>query len=412
MQKTRRLLLILPVAMGLALVATALSGFLHQRAVRAALLRHQSDAILSMVRRQLFTRGRLNVESVKGFSEELRGEGVLCLAFFTCAGDAPALAAAGDCYATTVEMRRIVKESAASEVVDLGDRARIIRRRPSRREPGAVEQSPEICTLIEFEPRLIADLEAGAMRTLGIGGAASLALIVIALVAGRIWARADRLHAQLERDRRLAALGEMAAVLSHELRNPLTSMIGHTQLLAESLAEGGAPRAKADRVVSETIRMRDLTEDLLRFVRANRIERSDVDPAAILREAAETADAKAFILRTDGAPPRWPLDPNLVRQMLSNLLRNACQAAPEGRPAEATAAVVRDRLVYVVRDFGSGLQSGEAELVFEPFHTTRVRGTGLGLAVARRVAELHGGTISAENHPEGGAVFRVELPRG
>jgi two-component system sensor histidine kinase HydH len=411
-QKARRLLLILPVAMGLALVTMALSGVLHQRAVREALLGNQSDAILAIVRRQFFTRGRLNIEGVTGMNEDLRDSGVTCVALFACAGDAPALFTTGDCPGSVGEMRRIVAASGTSDVIDLGTRARIIRRRHPRRASASTETAQEVCTLIEFEPRLITGLEAGAMRTLGIGVAASLALIVIAIVAGRSWARADKLHEQLERDRRLAMLGEMAAVLSHELRNPLTTMIGHTKLLAESLAEGSAQRAKADRVVSETIRMRDLTEDLLRFVRANRIERAVADPTAILREAAETVDASAITLCTAGAPSQWSLDASLIRQMLTNILRNARQATPEGRNIEAAISAERKRLIFSIRDFGAGLKAGDEQRIFEPFHTTRVRGTGLGLAVARRVAELHGGTISAANHPEGGAVFRVELPRG
>jgi two-component system sensor histidine kinase HydH len=365
-----------------------------------------------MVRRQFFRHGRLSFEDVASISEELGNEGVSCLALFPCAGETPALVVTGDCPDPVGEMRRVVADAGASEVLDLGNRARIIRRRRPRRASAATEPAQEVCTLIEFEPRLITGLEAGAMRTLGIGVAASLALIVIAIVAGRSLARADKLREQLERDRRLAMLGEMAAVLSHELRNPLTTMIGHTKLLAESLAEGSAQRAKADRVVSETIRMRDLTEDLLRFVRADRIERSVADPCVVLREAAETVDASSFALRTEGAPPRWSLDVNLVRQMLTNILRNARQATPEGRATEAAIMVEHNSLIFSVRDFGAGLKTGDEQRIFEPFHTTRVRGTGLGLAVARRVAELHGGTISAANHPEGGAVFRVELPRG
>jgi two-component system sensor histidine kinase HydH len=68
-------------------------------------------------------------------------------------------------------------------------------------------------------------------------------------------------------------------------------------------------------------------------------------------------------------------------------------------------------LAYEVRDFGEGIPGGEEEQIFEPFHTTRVRGTGLGLAVARRIAEQHGGSVTAGNHPEGGAVFRLRIPR-
>src|SRR5262249_58072674 len=94
-----------------------------------------------------------------------------------------------------------------------------------------------------------------------------------------------------------------------------------------------------------------------------------------------------------------------------NLRRNAVQASPPDHPPEARVALENGGLVFTVRDFGVGLPDGKAERIFDPFFTTRTSGTGLGLAVARRIAELHGGRIVAANGVGGGALFRVELPR-
>jgi two-component system sensor histidine kinase HydH len=114
---------------------------------------------------------------------------------------------------------------------------------------------------------------------------------------------------------------------------------------------------------------------------------------------------------TSGAPESWPLDRNKLRQALANLIRNACQIVGDGPPPVAAVSVEGDLLVFTVRDFGPGIDAENRERIFEPFFTTRTQGTGLGLPVAKRIAELHGGTISADSHPDGGAVFRISIPR-
>ena len=97
--------------------------------------------------------------------------------------------------------------------------------------------------------------------------------------------------------------------------------------------------------------------------------------------------------------------------VLVNLLRNAVQAAPQGPPPQALAALENGSLVFTIRDFGPGLPEGQEERIFDPFFTTRTTGTGLGLPVARRIVEMHGGHLHATNAPGGGALFRIELPR-
>ncbi len=99
-----------------------------------------------------------------------------------------------------------------------------------------------------------------------------------------------------------------------------------------------------------------------------------------------------------------------MRQALTNVLRNARQVSPEGARPEASVVREEGALVFAVRDFGPGVPPGEEKRIFSPFYTTRTQGTGLGLAVALRVAELHEGTITVANHPDGGAVFRVVIP--
>ena len=112
-----------------------------------------------------------------------------------------------------------------------------------------------------------------------------------------------------------------------------------------------------------------------------------------------------------GSPAAWRLDANRMQQVLHNLLQNALQAAP-GERVEVAIGVERGVLVYRVRDRGGGIPEADLEKIFEPFHTGRIRGTGLGLALARRIVELHGGVLEAHNHARGGAEFVARIPRG
>jgi signal transduction histidine kinase len=137
-----------------------------------------------------------------------------------------------------------------------------------------------------------------------------------------------------------------------------------------------------------------------------------VDPVEVLRLSLGDLADDGFVVEADDAPATWPMDAERIRQTLVNVLQNAKQASPDGIRPIVRVAVESDRLVYEVRDFGTGLAEGTEDRIFDPFFTTRTNGTGLGLAVARRVTEMHGGRVTARNHVEGGAVFRIELPLG
>lgn len=253
------------------------------------------------------------------------------------------------------------------------------------------------------------ELVSSSRRSLVISGAVAFALLLAAGAMFRWLKRREALEHQLARERHLATLGEMSAVLAHELRNPLASLKGHAQLLTEALPEGRS-RTKAERVVKEALRLEDLTSSLLAFVRTGTIHREQTDPVAIVRAAAEEVDPRRIELDTGSAPTTWSLDSARMQQVLSNLLRNAVQASPEGAQVFARISTEEKALLYEVRDVGTGIPAGQEAAIFEPFHTNRPLGNGLGLAVARRVVELHGGSIQASNHPQGGALFRVRIP--
>jgi two-component system sensor histidine kinase HydH len=260
--------------------------------------------------------------------------------------------------------------------------------------------------VIEVEPVQANGLRDAASLTLAVGALAAAALLGVAFVLIRREARRRADAAARERERRLASLGEMSAVLAHEIKNPLASLKGNAQLLARMLPGGDKPRAKADRVVDEAMRLERLTNDLLQFVRTGTIQRAPVDPAALVREAASGV-AGDVTVDAVGAPATWSLDAGRIRQVVLNLLDNAVAAGP---PVRVAVRAGRGQLILEVADRGPGVAEADRERIFEPFFTGKTQGTGLGLAICRRVVELHGGTIAVSPNPGGGAVFRAELP--
>jgi two-component system sensor histidine kinase HydH len=264
--------------------------------------------------------------------------------------------------------------------------------------------------LIVYEPVEANALRQSATRSLAVALLTVLALIGATIVLWRLARRAEALQATAERDRTLVTLGEMSAVLAHEIRNPLAALKGHAQLLVERLSQTGSERKKAERLVHESRRLERLVDDLLSFVRASRVAPAPAEPAAVLRDAVQDVAPDRVDVDTGGAPASWRLDASRVRQALANLLRNAVEASPEGARVSATAEANGHELVFRIRDHGPGLPPGDPDHLFEPFHTTRVHGTGLGLAVARRIAELHGGRVAARTHPAGGAEFSIVIP--
>ncbi len=306
-------------------------------------------------------------------------------------------------------------------LTDLGSRVRMIVGRPPIL-PGATREGPSSgdggerrrrpMIAIEFEPLMARQLTAGAARALSFGAVTAVGLMVVALLFSRLLLQREAAERRLQEQRRLAALGEMSSVLAHELRNPLASLKGHAQLLAERLPEESRERRKADRIVMEAERLEALSTDLLDFSRTGPIDRQDADPAVLLQAAAESVDASRVTLATSLAPRRWPLDADRMAQVLTNLLANALQASADGGRVEARVEAEDESLVFAIRDHGRGIPAGDEARIFEPFYTTRTSGTGLGLAVAQRIVEMHGGTIVATNAPDGGALLRVAIPRG
>lgn len=264
--------------------------------------------------------------------------------------------------------------------------------------------------VFEFEPIAARDLEARGQTLLLAAILACAGIIALAFLFAQALVQRERLQSELEEKRRLATLGEMSAVLAHELRNPLASLKGHAQLLSEYLEPDDKLFSKANRVVGDAIRLEQRMNDLLAFARSGELESSAVDPNEPL-EAAVRAVGEENVEVAYLAPIRhWTLDSGRMQQALENVLLNAVQANPPGKRVVASVAVENGRLCYRVRDFGDGISPADAERIFEPFVTSRTRGVGLGLAVTRRIVELHGGRVAVRSPAEGGAEFSFVIP--
>ena len=261
--------------------------------------------------------------------------------------------------------------------------------------------------VIEFVPTQAVAMRERAQIDLFVGLGSIVIMWAGAFAFWKLSRRTSVAEAELARRRHLAALGEMSAVIAHELRNPLASLKGHAQLLKEQASDPKTER-KATRVVNEAVRLQALTSGLLDFVRSGKVQPEDADVGALTRDA--TAGTVAVVdADVDCAPRTWTLDRGRMRQVLVNLLDNAHHASPD-TAAELTVFEDAGELVFEVRDRGPGVPVEKRDEIFAPFHTGRTQGTGLGLAVSRRIVGEHGGSIVCDEHPDGGALFIVRIP--
>jgi signal transduction histidine kinase len=217
------------------------------------------------------------------------------------------------------------------------------------------------------------------------------------------------------RQESLARMGEMAAVVAHEVRNPLAGIKGVLQVVGQRLPAESGDRRALQQATLRLDSLQALTEELLLFARPRPPEPAPLGLLALARETAELLRADPALaglgVEARGDAGELNGDPQQLRTVILNLLRNAAEA---GGATSRVALDVRDRGDEVelrVDDDGPGVPEEQRERVFEPFFTTRARGTGLGLAIVRRVAEAHGGQVTVEPAPGGGARFRVRLPR-
>jgi two-component system sensor histidine kinase PilS (NtrC family) len=238
-----------------------------------------------------------------------------------------------------------------------------------------------------------------------------------------------RMQERVRRADRLAAVGELAASIAHEIRNPLAAIANSTDMLRDELPVKGEQRKLMDLIVKESERLNRILDDFLEYARVRPLQAQVVPVAQALDEVVtllrchpDIGDQLAIRVEDrTGGRSTVRVDEAQMKQVYVNLALNAFEAMEHRgtlcvtiEPCAGDDVGLLDtpcvRLCF--RDTGPGVAPGEETAIFEPFHTTKAHGTGLGLSIASRIVESHGGRIDVATHPDGGAEFSVYLPDG
>ncbi len=232
--------------------------------------------------------------------------------------------------------------------------------------------------------------------------------------------REKEMSARIRESDRLAAIGELAASIAHEIRNPLASIRGSVEILAGELELAGYQDQLLALVLKESARVNTIINDFLAYSRMPAATKScfgaeefrDQISLQIRQHVAAKGGQVEVFCGVDPADLAIVADPGQLTQMTLNLAINACQAMAYQGELRIGLNLVADGETYelVVTDNGPGIESEIRDDLFSPFKTTKEGGTGLGLSIVARIASAHGGSVKAEDHPDRGAIFRVRWP--
>jgi nitrogen fixation/metabolism regulation signal transduction histidine kinase len=212
------------------------------------------------------------------------------------------------------------------------------------------------------------------------------------------------LREQVALKNNLESLGEMSAGLAHEFKNAIATLQGYAQLL-QSLELNDKAQVAAGSLLNEVRNLSGMVTAFLNFARPQPLQLEDVSVAELIRDCAQELQMELEVDADNSIVIR--ADERMLRLALLNLLRNAAEAAPGGR------VFVRARESTIeVRDTGKGIPTADLQKIFIPFFTTKAKGHGIGLALTHRIITQHGGTLTATNSPEGGAVFTIKFRHG
>jgi signal transduction histidine kinase len=262
------------------------------------------------------------------------------------------------------------------------------------------------------------DLRAGVGLALAALAVGALGLGLIFWVQRRHLGEVRALETEMARRERLAALGDVAAAFAHEVRNPLNAVsMGLQRLGAEFKPEPAGEYARfVELMQGEVRRLNAIVEQFIALARPLPLKPAPVEPDELLRELAALVEGEArqagvaLRLVLPAALPTLVADRDHLKQVLLNLARNAVQAMAQGGTLTLSAEAARGSVAIAVADTGPGIAPAALPRVFDPYFTTKPGGLGLGLTIARRIVEAHGGALTAESEPGRGSVFRVSLP--
>jgi PAS domain S-box-containing protein len=212
---------------------------------------------------------------------------------------------------------------------------------------------------------------------------------------------------------RMAALGEVAARVAHEIRNPLVSLGGFARRLEKRL--NGGLKEYADIIGKEVERLETILNEILSFVKETRVRKENVSAQKLMEEVvslsrSEIDDREIALVEDFGEPVELYVDPNRVKDALLNVVRNAIQAVEHAGTISLKIYRKNKTCVIEIGDTGPGITEEDLPFIFDPFYTTKKQGTGLGLTITHRIIEEHDGRIEVESRGGKGSVFRLLIP--
>lgn len=226
-----------------------------------------------------------------------------------------------------------------------------------------------------------------------------------------------RLQSRLANAEALANLGEMAAVVAHEIRNPLGSIVMASKQLGSDTLSPEDRGTVVQVLKEESRRLNEVLSNFLAYARPRELKLSRGDLNALVRDICSMLESNKDLagnIRMEvhlepGLEP-FPMDADQIRQVLWNIVLNAIQAMDGAGKLTISTKHIGDQTVIRIQDTGSGISETALKEVFKPFYTTKQRGTGLGLSIADRIIKAHGGNIQIESRPGAGSTFSISLP--
>jgi signal transduction histidine kinase/HAMP domain-containing protein len=222
---------------------------------------------------------------------------------------------------------------------------------------------------------------------------------------------------QIDVTTKLAAIGRLMSGVAHEVKNPLNAMVLQLEVLKARLGDQGElVKPQVDILAAEIRRLDRVVKTFLDFTRPVEIHPADTNIESLVRGVFALAEPEArknhvqMVLATDGAPASLRVDRDLLKQALLNLVLNGCQAMPNGGELRITPRATPRGVELEIRDSGAGIPATAQKKIFSLFYTTKPGGTGIGLAMAFRVVQLHNGSIEFTSEVNRGTTFRVTLP--
>jgi len=220
----------------------------------------------------------------------------------------------------------------------------------------------------------------------------------------------------LERSEQLAAVGELAASIAHEVRNPLAGMKGALQVLRGELAVKPSNAEIVDELLAQIVRLEQLVRDLLTFARPRAVSAQPFDLHDVLdrllRGYQETTDDAGITVRRSYAPGTGQLVADLqqMEQVFHNLIQNAVQAMEQGGVLTVATTETETGVSISFSDTGKGIAPAEFARIFQPFYTTKHRGSGLGLPIVKKILAAHGGSVEVTSEPGRGTATTLRIP--